>query len=110
MILDTVFSLDSVITAVGMVDNVQIMIVAVVVSVLVMMAFANPVSEFILAHPTVKMLALSFLLMVGLVLVADGTGHHIEKGYVYGAMGFSMLVEFFNFRMRQKKQIEQKVA
>ena len=103
-ILDAVFSLDSVITAVGMVSNVAIMIGAVIVSVIVMMLFANPVSHFILKHPTVKMLALSFLLMIGFVLVMDGTGVHVPKAYVYFAMGFSILVEILNFKLRQKAQ------
>ncbi|MBM4254204.1 MAG: TerC family protein [Deltaproteobacteria bacterium] len=101
-LLDVVFSLDSVITAVGMVNNLTIMVAAVVASVAVMVLFANPVSEFIVKHPTIKMLALSFLLLIGVVLTADGTGHHVEKGYIYFAMGFSILVEAFNFRLRSK--------
>lgn len=103
-LLDAVFSLDSVITAVGMVSNVGIMIAAVIASVIVMMIFANPVSSFIIKHPTVKMLALSFLLMIGFVLVMDGTGVHVPKAYVYFAMGFSMLVEIFNFKLRKKTE------
>lgn len=99
-LLDTVFSLDSVITAVGMVSNVNVMIAAVVISVAVMMIFANPISEFITKHPTLKMLALSFLLLIGVVLVADGSGKHIEKGYIYFAMGFSLLVEMLNLKLR----------
>lgn len=102
-LLDIVFSLDSVITAVGMVNNVAIMITAVVASVVVMMIFATPVSEFIVKHPTVKMLALSFLLLIGVTLLADGTGHHVEKGYIYFAMSFSILVEVFNFKLRGRK-------
>jgi predicted tellurium resistance membrane protein TerC len=101
-ILDAVFSLDSVITAVGMVSEIGVMIAAVILAVLVMMVFANPVSNFIMRHPTVKMLALSFLLLIGVVLVADGTGHHVDKRYIYLAMGFAILVEFFNFRLRKK--------
>lgn len=101
-LLDAVFSLDSVITAVGMVNEVAVMIAAVVLAVIVMMVFANPVSNFIMRHPTVKMLALSFLLLIGVVLVADGTGHHVEKAYIYLAMGFSILVEFFNFKLRKR--------
>lgn len=101
-ILDAVFSLDSVITAVGMVNNITIMVTAVVVAVAIMMLFANPVSNFIMKHPTVKMLALSFLLLIGVVLIADGTGHHVEKGYIYFAMGFSILVELFNFKLRRR--------
>jgi predicted tellurium resistance membrane protein TerC len=94
-----------VITAVGMVGNVAIMIGAIVVSVVVMMLFANPVSNFIIKHPTVKMLALSFLLMIGFVLVMDGTGVHVPKAYVYFAMGFSILVEILNFKLRQKAKL-----
>lgn len=101
-ILDTVFSLDSVITAVGMVDNITIMVTAVVISIGIMMAFANSISDFIIAHPTIKVLALSFLLLIGVVLMADGLGRHIEKGYIYFAMGFAVLVEFLNFRIRKK--------
>ena len=101
MILDIVFSLDSVITAVGMVDHLSIMVAAVVISVLVMMLFANVISEFILAHPTVKMLALSFLMLIGVFLIADGLGRHIEKGYIYFAMAFSLSVEFLNLRRRK---------
>ncbi len=101
-ILDIVFSLDSVITAVGMVSNVNIMIAAVIASVIVMMLFANPVSNFIVKHPTIKMLALSFLLMIGVVLIMDGTGAHVPKAYVYFAMGFSILVEVLNFQLRKK--------
>jgi predicted tellurium resistance membrane protein TerC len=98
VILDTIFSLDSVITAVGMVNNLTIMVAAIVVSVLVMMAFANPLSEFILRHPTLKVLALSFLILVGVFLIAEGFGNHIEKGYIYFAMAFSIFVEFVNSR------------
>lgn len=101
-LLDAVFSLDSVITAVGMVGNVSIMIGAIIASVIVMMLFANPVSNFIIKHPTVKMLALSFLLMIGFVLLMDGTGMHVPKAYVYFAMGFSIMVEILNFKLRQK--------
>jgi predicted tellurium resistance membrane protein TerC len=99
-LLDTVFSLDSVITAVGMVSSIKVMVAAVLISVAVMMIFANPISEFITRHPTVKMLALSFLLLIGVVLVADGLGQHIQKGYIYFAMGFSILVEILNFKLR----------
>ena len=98
MIIDVVFSLDSVITAVGMVNEVGVMIAAVVIAVMVMMIAAGPISRFVEAHPTVKMLALSFLLMIGVALVADGLGFEIPKGYIYFAMGFSMMVEFFNLR------------
>ena len=103
-LLDIVFSLDSVITAVGMVNHLAVMIAAVLVSVAVMVVFANPVSDFIVKHPTVKMLALSFLLLIGVVLVADGSGRHVEKGYIYFAMGFSILVEVLNFKLRGIKK------
>jgi predicted tellurium resistance membrane protein TerC len=95
-LLDLVFSLDSVITAVGMADDVEVMIVAVVIAIVVMMVSAEAVSEFIGRHPTVKMLALSFLLLIGVTLVAEGFGQHIPKGYIYSAMGFSLLVEMLN--------------
>ncbi len=101
-VLDTVFSLDSVITAVGMADSVAVMITAVIISVIVMLIFADSISKFILKHPTIKMLALSFLLLIGVVLLADGFGKHIEKGYIYFAMGFSILVEMLNFRLRNR--------
>ncbi|MFG0317155.1 MAG: TerC family protein [Planctomycetota bacterium JB042] len=97
-LLDAVFSLDSVITAVGMVDDVAVMVAAVVCAVLVMMAAAGPIAAFVERHPTVKMLALSFLLMIGVLLVADGLDHHIPKGYVYFAMAFSVGVEALNLR------------
>jgi len=101
-LLDIVFSLDSVITAVGMVDHVSVMIVAVVISVLIMMLAAEPISAFVHRHPTVKMLALSFLLLIGMSLVAEGFDHHIPKGYVYFAMGFSVFVEAINLRVRKR--------
>jgi predicted tellurium resistance membrane protein TerC len=96
--IDLVFSLDSVITAVGMASDIRIMIAAVVVAVLVMMAFAGGVSRFVERHPTIKMLALSFLLMIGVMLVAEGMGRHIERGYIYFAMAFSLLVEILNIK------------
>ncbi len=102
MLLDVVFSLDSVITAVGMISNVAIMITAIVIAVIIMMVFAGGISNFVEKHPTVKMLALSFLLMIGLLLVADGLGHHVPKGYVYFAMGFSVFVEMLNLRSRAR--------
>lgn len=101
VIMDMVFSLDSVITAVGMVDEIAIMVTAVVLAVGLMMAFAKPVGSFVDRHPTVKMLALSFLLLIGMTLVADGLGQHIPKGYIYFAMGFSVLVEALNLRLRR---------
>ncbi|HEY7786059.1 MAG TPA: TerC family protein [Pyrinomonadaceae bacterium] len=101
LLLDLVFSLDSVITAVGMVDNISIMISAIVVAVILMMVFAGPVSNFVERHPTVKMLALSFLLLIGVTLVAEGWGLHIPKGYIYFAMAFSLFVEVLNIRLRK---------
>jgi len=103
-LLDIVFSLDSVITAVGMVDQVSVMVTAVVISVLIMMLAAEPISAFVHRHPTVKMLALSFLLLIGMSLIAEGFGHHIPKGYVYFAMGFSVFVEALNLKMRKKAE------
>ena len=100
MLLDIVFSLDSVITAIGMVDDRRVMITAVVVSVAIMMVAADPISAFVHKHPTVKMLALSFLLLIGLSLILDGAGQHIPKGYIYFAMGFSVFVEMINLRVR----------
>lgn len=102
MLLDIVFSLDSVITAVGMVDNVWVMIAAVVVSIIAMMLFAGKIGGFVQRHPTIKMLALSFLLMIGFTLVAEGMEFHIPKGYIYFAMGFAVLVEILNIRLRKK--------
>ena len=104
MLLDLVFSLDSVITAVGMVQQIPVMVTAVVVAVLFMMAFAKPIGDFVEDHPTVKMLALSFLLLVGMALVADGLGFHIPKGYIYFAMGFSVFVEVLNLRLRKTRR------
>ena len=103
MVVDLVFSLDSIITAVGMVDDVRIMIAAVIVSVALMMLFAGPIGRFVSDHPTIKMLALAFLVVVGVVLVAEGFGHHVPKGYVYFAMAFSLGVEMINIRMRKGK-------
>ena len=101
-IIDLVFSFDSIITAVGMVDQVEVMIAAVIVSVLLMMAFAGGIGRVVSAHPTIKMLALSFLLVIGVVLIADGFDHHVPKGYVYFAMAFSVAVEMLNIRMRKR--------
>jgi predicted tellurium resistance membrane protein TerC len=102
-LLDVVFSLDSVITAVGMVDDLWVMIVAVIVSVLIMMGAAGPISDFVNRHPTVKILALSFLLLIGLSLLLEGFDQHIPKGYIYFAMGFSVFVELINLRVRVKR-------
>ncbi len=104
MLLDVVFSLDSVITAVGLVDQLPVMIAAVVIAIGIMLVAAGPVSAFVEAHPTVKMLALSFLLLIGTSLVAEGFHFHIPKGYIYFAMGFSVLVEALNLRARGKRE------
>ena len=101
LLLDIVFSLDSVITAVGMVDEVEVMIAAVVVAVGVMMVSAGPIGRFVEHHPTVKMLALSFLLLIGFTLTAEAFGQHISKGYIYFAMGFSIFVEMLNLRLKK---------
>jgi predicted tellurium resistance membrane protein TerC len=101
-LLDIVFSLDSVITAVGMAEHVGVMIIAVVVAVGVMLVSAGPISAFVEKHPTVKMLALSFLLLIGMSLIGEGLDHHIPKGYIYFAMGFSIFVEMINLRVRGK--------
>jgi predicted tellurium resistance membrane protein TerC len=102
MVLDIVFSLDSVITAVGMVDHLWIMVTAVIIAVGIMLMSAETISAFVHRHPTVKMLALSFLLLIGLSLLAEGFDHHIPKGYIYFAMGFSVFVEAINLRMKKK--------
>ena len=102
MVIDLVFSLDSIITAVGMVDEVAIMIAAVIASVGLMMAFASSIGRFVSNHPSIKMLALTFLVVVGVVLMAEGLGHHIPKGYIYFAMAFSVIVEMLNIRFRKR--------
>jgi predicted tellurium resistance membrane protein TerC len=102
-LLDLVFSLDSVITAVGMARAVEIMIAAVVIAVLVMMAFAGAISRFVERHPTLKMLALAFLILIGAMLVFEGLGAHVEKGYIYFAMAFSLAVEMLNMRLRKAR-------
>jgi len=102
MLLDIVFSLDSVITAVGMVDQLSVMVAAVMIAVLIMMVSAGPISDFVHRHPTVKILALSFLLLIGLSLLLEGFDHHIPKGYIYFAMGFSVFVEMINLKIRQR--------
>jgi predicted tellurium resistance membrane protein TerC len=103
-ILDIIFSLDSVITAVGMVDEISVMIAAVLASVIIMLIAAKPIGDFVHRHPSIKVLALSFLTVVGIVLIAEGMGVHIPKGYVYVAMAFSLAVELLNIRSRQKKK------
>jgi len=99
-----VFSLDSIITAVGMVNNITVMVAAVIASVILMMLFSGVIGRFVSAHPTVKMLALAFLFVIGVVLVADGLGHHLPKGYVYAALAFSVAVEALNIRMHRRKR------
>lgn len=103
MVLDIVFSLDSVITAIGMTSRVPVMIAAIVIAIGVMMFFAGPVSNFVERHPTIKVLALSFLVLIGMALIGEGMGFHVPKGYVYFAMAFSTLVELINIRMRGKR-------
>jgi predicted tellurium resistance membrane protein TerC len=104
MLLDIVFSLDSVITAVGMADAVSVMVAAVIIAVAIMMWAAEPISAFVNRHPTVKILALSFLLLIGVSLIGDGLGMHVPKGYIYFAMGFSVFVEMINLRVRKMRQ------
>jgi predicted tellurium resistance membrane protein TerC len=106
MLLDIVFSLDSVITAVGMVDELWVMVAAVIIAVGIMMVSAEPISTFVHKHPTVKMLALSFLLLIGMSLLLEGFDHHIPKGYIYFAMGFSVFVEMINLRLRRTAPVE----
>jgi predicted tellurium resistance membrane protein TerC len=102
LLLDLVFSLDSVITAVGMVDQISVMILAVIIATIIMIVFAAAIGSFIEPYPTFKMLALSFLVLIGVMLIAEGLHHHIPKGYIYFAMGFSVAVEFLNLRRRRK--------
>ena len=104
MVIDLVFSVDSIITAVGMVPWIEVMIAAVIVSVLLMMAFAGPIGRFVSVHPTIKMLALSFLVVIGVLLVAGGFGHDVPKGYVYFALAFSVGVEMLNIRLRGRSK------
>ncbi len=104
LLLDIVFSLDSVITAVGMAEDVSVMILAVIIAVGVMLFSAGPISDFVERHPTVKMLALSFLLLIGVSLIGEGLEQHIPKGYIYFAMGFSIFVEMINLRVRKKSE------
>lgn len=102
ILIDLVFSLDSIITAVGMVDRIEVMVAAVIIAVLMMMKFAGEVGRVVSSHPTIKMLALSFLLAIGVMLIADGFDHHVPKGYIYFAMAFSVTVEVLNIRMRKR--------
>jgi predicted tellurium resistance membrane protein TerC len=102
MVLDIVFSLDSVITAVGMADEFWVMATAMIIAVIIMLFFAKRIGDFVNAHPSMKILALSFLLLIGVLLTAEALGQHIDKGYIYFAMGFSLLVEIINMRIRKK--------
>jgi predicted tellurium resistance membrane protein TerC len=103
-VIDIVFSLDSVITAIGMVDQVWVMVVAMVIAMLVMLYFAGPIGRFVEKHPTIKILALSFLILIGVMLVAEGLGQHIDKGYIYAAMAFAVVVEMINMQIRRPKR------
>ncbi len=105
LMLDVVFSLDSVITAVGMVDELSIMIGAVIVATMIMIISADPIGKFVENHPTIKILALAFLLLIGFTLIAEGFGQHVSKGYIYSAMGFSVLVELLNLQMKKSKRV-----
>lgn len=107
IVIDMVFSIDSIVTAVGMADDVEVMIAAVIVAIGIMFVASGPVAKFVSEHPTTKMLALSFLLLIGVALVADGLGFHIPKGYIYSAMGFSVLVEAINIIMKQRRLARQ---
>ncbi len=109
-LFDVIFSLDSVITAVGMVDDLWVMVAAIILAVIVMIVFAEPVSNFVENNPTLKMLALSFLILIGVMLVAEGIGAHLDKGYIYFAMAFALLVEVLNIRIRKKAVEEEPVA
>ena len=102
MLLDIVFSLDSVITAVGMAEDIEVMIAAVIIAVIIMLIFAKPVGDFVNEHPSMKILALSFLMLIGVVLAAEGLGQHIDKHIIYAAMGFALVVELVNMRFRKK--------
>ena len=103
VVIDIVFSIDSVVTAVGLAQHIEVMIAAVILAMLVMLAASGAISAFVNRHPTIKMLALSFLLLVGVVLIADGCGQHVEKGYIYFAMAFSFAVELMNIKMRARR-------
>lgn len=102
-VMDIVFSLDSIFTAVGMADNLWVMVAAIVIAVIVMLVFAEPVSRFVSDHPSIKMLALSFMILIGVMLIAEGVGAHIDKGYVYFAMFFALMVELLNIALRKKE-------
>ncbi|MEM6957015.1 MAG: TerC family protein [Myxococcota bacterium] len=102
MIMDIIFSLDSVVTAVGMVEDIEVMIAAVVIAILIMLIFAKPIGDFVNTHPSMKILALAFLLLIGVMLVSEGFGQHIDKGYIYFAMAFGFVIELLNMRLRKK--------
>ncbi len=110
MLLDVVFSLDSVITAVGMADHIPVMVAAVLIAVGVMLIFAGPIGDFVQTHPTIRVLALAFLVLIGVMLLIEGTGGHINKGYIYSAMGFSLAVEMLNMRMRRRAAARHRLA
>ena len=103
MVLDVVFSLDSVITAVGMAEHIEVMMAAVIIAIMVMLVFAKPIGDFVNRYPSMKILALSFLLLIGVLLTAEGLGQHIDKGYIYFAMSFALLVELLNIRFHKKQ-------
>jgi predicted tellurium resistance membrane protein TerC len=103
MILDMIFSLDSVVTAVGVADDIEVMVVAIIVAVLVMLIFAKPVGDFVTKRPSMKILALSFLLLIGVLLTAEAFEQHVDKGYIYFAMGFALMVELLNLRSTRKR-------
>ena len=105
MVLDIVFSLDSVITAVGMAEHVEIMVTAIVIAIAIMLLFAKPIGDFVNRYPSMKILALSFLLLIGVLLTAEGLGQHINKGYIYFAMAFALLVELLNIRFQKKRAV-----
>jgi predicted tellurium resistance membrane protein TerC len=105
-LLDIVFSLDSVITAVGMAQQLWVMVTAMIIAVGVMLIFAGPIADFVHRHPTLKILALSFLILIGVLLVVEATGHEINKGYIYFAMGFALIVELINLRVRKAPPVE----
>ena len=104
MILDIIFSLDSVITAVGMADDIEVMVTAVIIAIGVMLIFAKQIGDFVNKYPSMKILALSFLLLIGVLLTAEGLGQHMNKGYIYFAMAFALMVELINIRFRKKQE------
>lgn len=106
MVVDLVFSLDSIITAIGMADDVGVMVAAITLSICLMMLFAGPIGRFVSAHPTVRMLALAFLVVIGVALIAEAFGHHVPKGYIYSAMAFSLALEMLNKRLRKSSPVD----